>query len=99
MSVKFNNYNIIINQVITEKSASDRMEHNKYTFFVDPRANKVQIKEAVESLFDVKVLSVNTINVASKPKTMGRFRGRSSAMKKATVRVAEGGRIKLMEGP
>jgi len=99
MSVKYDKFNIIKSPVITEKAAGQRMEYNKYTFFVDPRANKVQIKEAVESLFGVDVISVNTVNVASKPKRLGRFQGRSSAKKKASVTVAGGGRIKLMEGP
>lgn len=99
MSSKLEKHNIIRGPVITEKSSGQRMEYNKYSFFVDPRANKVQIKEAVESLFDVEVIKVNTVNVASKPKRLGRFQGRTSAKKKACVTVTGGGRIKLMEGP
>ncbi len=92
-------YDIIKGPVITEKSTTDRMEDNKYSFIVDKRANKVQIKEAVEELFKTKVLSVNTLKIQSKPKRMGRFEGRSPVKKKAVVKLAQGERIKLMEGP
>ena len=99
MSVKFNDYEIIRGPVITEKTTGDRMEYNKYSFYVDPRANKQQIKRALENLFNVKVVSVNTIKAPSKPKRMGRFEGRTVVKKKATVTLREGDRIKLMEGP
>ncbi|MEA3508273.1 MAG: 50S ribosomal protein L23 [Synergistota bacterium] len=88
---------IIIKPVITEKS-SRLMEHNKYTFEVNPKANKVQIRKAVTALFKVKVDKVHTIAVRSKPKRMGVFIGRSRSWKKAIVSLAPGERIEFFEG-
>ena len=66
---------------------------NRYTFKVDPKANKVEIKKAVETIFNVKVLSVNTVNVLPKYKKMGKYEGYKSAYKKAIVKLAEGQKI------
>ena len=63
-------HDIVIRSIVTEKSSS-LMRHNKYTFEVHKDANKIQIRQAVEQIFKVKVLSVNTINVKSKPKSPG----------------------------
>jgi large subunit ribosomal protein L23 len=83
-------YDIIKRPIITEKSMSLKEQFNKYTFAVDPKANKIEIKEAVEAIFNVKVLSVNTLNVSGKAKRMGKYEGTTSAYKKAIVELAEG---------
>lgn len=73
--------------IITERSTS-LMEENKYVFEVDRRANKTEIRQAVEKLFGVKVAKVNTIQVPRKKKRVGRFVGYTSARKKAVVTLA-----------
>jgi large subunit ribosomal protein L23 len=92
-------YDIIKEPVVTEKATDERMNHNKYTLYVDPRANKSQIKSAVETLFGVTVLSINTRSISGKTKRMGRFEGKTSRGKKAIMTLKQGDRIKLMEGP
>ena len=85
-----NPYDIIIRPVMTEKS-NDLLElENKVTFRVKFDANKPQIKEAVQQLFDVDVDGVNTLIMPGKPKRVGRFLGRRRAWKKAIVQLAEG---------
>ena len=79
---------IILKPVTTEKSLA-LMDLGKYTFEVDPRANKTEIKMAVEKLFGVKVDSVNTANVSGKLKRMGRSQGMTSAYKKAIVQLTK----------
>lgn len=90
-------HDVILRPVITEKS-SRLMENNQYTFEVHRDANKIQIRKAVEEIFKVKVLRVNTINVKSKPKRLGAFLGRSRSWKKAIVTLAPGERIEFFEG-
>jgi large subunit ribosomal protein L23 len=90
-------HDIIIKPIMTEKSNS-LMEHNKYTFEVHKDANKIQIRHAVEQIFKVKVVSVNTMNVPSKPKRMGAFLGKTRSWKKAIVALSEGQRIEFFEG-
>lgn len=75
---------IIRRPVITEKS-TDLMERNKYVFEVDLRANKTEIKQAIEHIFSVKVVNVNTIRMPAKPKRYGRFNGYTSVWRKAIV--------------
>ena len=87
---------ILIEPVITEKANALR-EENKYVFIVRPDASKIQIKEAVRKLFNVKVISCTTINVAGKVKRLRGSKGRTSAYKKAIVRVADGEKINLFE--
>ncbi|TLS48347.1 50S ribosomal protein L23 [Paenibacillus antri] len=77
-------YDIIRRPIITERT-SELMEDKKYVFEVDRRVNKTEIKQAVEAIFQVKVTSVNTINVAAKPKRYGRYNGYTSEWKKAIV--------------
>ena len=91
-------HQVIIRPVISEKSYNLVEVQSQYTFHVDRRANKNQIKRAVEDAFDVKVHKVNTVNVKSKPKRQGLTRGRTATWKKAVVRLAEGERIELFEG-
>ena len=90
-------HQVIIRPVISEKSYNLIETENQYTFQVDKRANKNQIKRAVESAFDVRVRKVNTSNVKSKPKRQGLTRGRTGTWKKAVVRLVEGERIELLE--
>jgi large subunit ribosomal protein L23 len=91
-------HQIIIKPVISEKSYNLIETENQYTFQVDKRANKNQIKCAIEEAFDVQVHKVNTVNVKSKPKRQGFYRGRTATWKKAVIRLAEGERIELFEG-
>lgn len=88
---------IIIRPIVTEKT-SDMMKGNKYTFQVAMGANKTEIRQAVEAIFNVKVVNVNTIRVLGKTKRMGRFEGKRSDYKKAIVKLAEGNTIPLFEG-
>ena len=89
---------IVIRPIITERSMRD-MEQNKYTFVVDKKANKIEIKKAVEELFDVKVEKVNVVNYMGKMRRMGRNIGRKASWKKAFVKLAEGSKkIEFFEG-
>jgi large subunit ribosomal protein L23 len=88
---------IVIKPLITERSMNLRDDENKYVFQVHPRATKPEIRKAVEELFDVKVLTVTTMNVAGKPKRLGRYAGYRSSWKKAVVRVAEGQKIEIYD--
>mgnify|MGYP003464285973 CR=1 FL=1 len=91
-----NNYRDIIKApIITEKSANLTQNNNTVVLSVDPKANKTQIKQAVEKVFNVKVESVNTINATTKKKRVGRYVGRTNKVKKAIVKLAEGSSIEL----
>jgi large subunit ribosomal protein L23 len=90
-------YSVIKRPLVTEKSTSEREERNKYIFEVDPRANKIEIGQAVEKLFKVKVLDVRAFNVAGKKKRMGRVVGKKNDWKKAIVTVAPGSSIEIFE--
>lgn len=86
---------IIIAPVITEKSARIAENGDKMVFKVRNDANKVQIKQAIEKIFGVKVVKVNTINVKPKYKRVGRYAGTTSRYKKAIVTLAEGSKIEI----
>ncbi len=91
-----NNYRDIIKApIITEKSANLAQIQNTMTFSVDVKANKTQIKQAIENIFDVKVESVNTVNVKPKKKRVGRYAGKTNKVKKAIVKLREGSSIEL----
>ena len=92
-------YDVIIRPVITEKSMAD-MGEKKYTFLVHPEANKTQIKEAVEKMFEgTKVKSVNTINSVGKKKRRGMVVGKTAKTKKAIVALTEESKdIEIFEG-
>ena len=92
-------YDVIIRPVITEKSMAD-MGEKKYTFLVHPEANKTQIKEAVEKMFEgTKVKSVNTINSDGKKKRRGMVVGKTAKTKKAIVALSEESKdIEIFEG-
>ena len=80
--------------VLTEKSLT-LLDENKYTFDVDVNANKIEIKNAVEKMFNVKVESVNVMNVRPKTKRVGRYTGKTNRRRKAIVKLAEGSNINL----
>jgi Ribosomal protein L23 len=88
---------IIIKPVVTEKSMN-LLADNKYTFVVDKKSNKTEIKNAIEDIFSVKVEKVSTMIIKGKPKRMGKFEGRTSDRKKAVVSLKPGQKIKLFEG-
>ena len=86
------NYDIILGPVITEKSASLENER-KYVFKIDVRANKTQVKQAIEKFFNVKVEKINTLNSHPKKKRVGKYTGMTNKYKKAIVKLAKGNTI------
>jgi large subunit ribosomal protein L23 len=90
-------YAVIVRPLVTEKSTL-LAGLNKYAFEVMPHANKVQIKEAVELTFSVRVRDVNTCNVHGKVRRFGRARSVGRSWKKAIVTLEEGHKIELFEG-
>ncbi len=88
---------VIIRPVVSEKTFV-LAETGKYTFRVHDRAHKTQIRQAIEELFDVKVLHVRTASVKSKPKRRGQISGRTRQWKKAIVQVREGDTIPIFRG-
>ncbi len=88
---------IILAPIITEKSMRLKEKYNQVSFWVAPEANKIEIKKAVEKLFNVKVEKVQTMRVKGKPKGGFRNPGRTSLRKKAIVRLAEGQTIEFFE--
>ncbi|MFY9139669.1 MAG: 50S ribosomal protein L23 [Thermacetogeniaceae bacterium] len=91
-------HDIIIRPLVTEKAVNLAQEQNKYTFYVDRKANKIEIKKAIEELFKVKVLAVNTMNVKGKKKRVGRHKGMTPMRKKAVVTVSPDDKIDIFEG-
>ena len=89
---------VIQRPIITEKSTIERELHNIVTFRVTPGANKLEIKQAVEDLFDVKVEEVRTLRVRGKKRRVGQHVGRKPSWKKARVRLREGDSIEFFEG-
>jgi len=89
-------YQIVKRPIVTEKTTK-LAEANKYTFVVDKNANKIQIKEAVEAIFDVKVKKVNVMNGKAKPKRVGQYQGFKAAISKAVVTLEEGYKIDIYE--
>lgn len=88
---------IIKKPVVSEKSY-DLLADNKYTFYVNTAANKIEIKKAIEEIFKVTVLNVNTLNIKGKEKRVGRAVGRTNDRKKAIVTLKEGDKIEVFEG-
>lgn len=93
-----NLHEILRKPLVTEKSNIGREEANLVTFAVDPRANKHEIKRAVEALFDVSVIQVRTMRMPRKTRRVGKFIGRKPEWKKALVQLAEGQSIEFFEG-
>ena len=88
---------IIFEPIVSEKSYDLIEDSNTYTFVVDRRANKTQIKQAVASIFDVQVLSVNTMNRKGKLKRTGYVLGKRKDTKRALVKLADGDKIDIFE--
>ena len=88
---------IIKKPIVTEKTTR-LMELNKYCFMVDRRANKIQIKEAIETIFKVRVKEINTMRILGKIERMGKYEGRRPSWKKAVVTLEPGSRIEFFEG-
>jgi len=91
-------YRVLEKPLITEKSTLMQEHGNRVMFQVNRTSNKMQIKEAVQKIFKVTVLDVNTINVKPKSKRFGRHQGQTKAWKKAIVLLKEGDRIDFFEG-
>lgn len=91
-------YNVIRRPIVTEKSTALKEFENQVVFEVDRRANKHEIRDAVERLFEVKVDGVRTANMPGKPKRFGRTIGRRASWKKAIVTLAEGEELDFFEG-
>ncbi len=89
---------VIIRPVVTERSTIMADEQDAFTFIVATDANKIDIRHAVEQLFDVKVKSVRTMRYRGKTRRVGRNVGRRAGFKKAIVKLAEGERIDVYEG-
>ena len=91
-------YGIIREPHLSEKVVNQKEEGNKVTFKVQPSANKIEIKNAVESIFNVTVEKVSTINLKGKPKRVGYIKGKRSDWKKAIITLKEGDSIEYFEG-
>jgi large subunit ribosomal protein L23 len=87
---------VIIRPVVSEKSYGG-LEQNSYTFLVDPRSNKTEIKEAVQAIWNVRVTSVNTLNRQGKVKRRGFTKGKRADEKRAIVTLATGDSIEIFE--
>ena len=94
-------HQVLIRPLITEKMSDLTANQSNYGFLVNPNANKIEIKRAVEEKFDVHVLDVRTINHPGKTKTQfrksGRFTGKTAKFKKAIIKLREGEKIDLFE--
>ena len=88
---------VLLAPVVTEKAYA-QIDDNKYSFRVHPDAHKTQVRQAVEELFNVKVVRVNISKVQPKPKRRGLHRGTKPGWKKAIVQLREGDRIEIFEG-
>jgi len=91
-------YDIIRYPLVTERSTDLRENLNKIVFIVNPRANKHQVKKAVEETLKVKVARVNIMNVEGKRKRLGRFEGKKPDSKKAIVTLKKGEKLDIFEG-
>lgn len=91
-------YKVVKRPLITEKANLHKELSNQIALEVDRRANKIEIRRAIETLFKTEVLEVKTINVQGKMRRVGKNRGRRSDWKKAIVRLAPGKRIEFFEG-
>jgi large subunit ribosomal protein L23 len=89
---------ILLAPVVSEKSYAQIESNNTYSFRIHPDAHKTQVRQAVEELFDVKVLRVNISKVQSKPKRRGMHRGRRPGWKKAIVQLRQGDSIEIFQG-
>ena len=88
----------VLKKPIVSERSMGLTEHNKYSFYVDPNANKIEIKYAVQELFKVTVTNVNTMNVKGKERRVGKHVGRTANRKKAIVTLKDGDKIEIFEG-
>ena len=87
---------IIVRPLVTEKSIKAQDTNNTVVFEVKKGSNKIQVKQAIEEIFKVKVEQVNVVNQKPKAKRMGRYEGKTSAIRKAYVKLAEGSKIEIL---
>jgi len=97
MSANINNFDILREPVVTEKSYAGTGDSNQYTFRIARDASKTQVKAAVEAIFEVEVDKVQVINMPSKPKRRGQHAGTRAGYRKAVVRLAEGHSLEMAE--
>lgn len=95
--MKLDLHSVLVQPLLTEKITGLREATNTVGFIVHPDANRLQVKQAVESLLKVKVKKVNVLNVEGKTKRLGRFSGKRSDWKKAFVTLKEGEKLELYE--
>ncbi|CAM3608816.1 50S ribosomal protein L23 [Erysipelothrix urinaevulpis] len=93
--MKRNPRDIILRPIITEKSVQLHADDNKITFEVAKGSNKIEIRQAIEEIFDVKVEKVNIVNVKPRRKRVGQYEGMTKSVRKAIVKLAEGHTIEL----
>lgn len=89
---------VLIKPLLTEKSSIETENTNRYVFKVQKKANKYQVKDAVEKMFDVKVVNVRTSVTPGKVKRAGKALKKSSSWKKAYVKIADGQKLELFKG-
>ncbi len=89
---------VLVKPLLTEKSSIETENTNRYVFKVQLKANKYQIKDAVESMFDVKVVDVRTAILPGKVKRAGRHTKKTSSWKKAYVKIQDGQKLELFQG-
>jgi len=97
VNAKYHHFNTLRKPVITEKSYQATGEANQYTFRIAPDATKVQVKAAIEAIFEVKVEKVQVVNMPSKEKRRGAHTGTRSGYRKAIIRLAEGQSLEVAE--
>ncbi len=93
-----NYYDMIIRPVVTEKTTEQKESDNQITFEVNPKTNRIEVKRAIENIFNVKVDTVRTMNIKGKVKRRGRVIGKRKNWKKAIVTLMPGQRIDFFDG-
>ena len=91
-------HQILVRPLLTEKMTGLKEQHNKICFLVNPKSNKIEIKQAAEEALKVKIDSVHIINTKGKTKRLGRFEGKRSDLKKAILTLKKGEKLELFEG-
>ncbi|QIK69790.1 50S ribosomal protein L23 [Erysipelothrix sp. HDW6C] len=94
--MKRNPRDIIIRPIITEKTVMMQQNDNKVTFEVAKGSNKIEIRQAIEEIFNVKVEKINTVKVLPRKKRVGKYEGKTAAVHKAIVKLAEGSNIDVL---
>jgi large subunit ribosomal protein L23 len=95
--MKTEHFDVIRAPLLTEKATDLREKFNQICFEVDSRANKKQVSDAIEKIFNVKVEDVKIVNTKPKPKRLGKYSGMKSGYKKAIVFLKEGSKIEIFE--